>query len=309
MGAFYGHILRAHYKGMVVLSPIPQGHGGCRNVTRMLQKFAAAVLVPLLTACGPPYPAARENGDREDDGVRFASVHVDGHDIHYAEAGDAANPLVLFVHGTPGSSDAFRSCLKAARWRDRAHLVAVDRPGFGGSVDKQWLPGLTEQARLMAAMRRVDRSGKPMIVVGHSLGGTIAYRMAIDYPADVFGIVVIASSVDPSVGGARWYNYVADQRVVSWLLPRDLVRANREIMPLGAELEALAPRLGGIRAFVTVIHGGRDALVSFDNLDYARRHLPADRTRIVAEPDEGHFILWRRPEIIAAEIDRMLDRL
>jgi len=58
-----------------------------------------------------------------------------------------------------------------------------------------------------------------------------------------------------------------------------------------------------------VIHGGRDALVSFDNLDYARRHLPADRTRIVAEPDEGHFILWRRPEIIAAEIDRMLDRL
>ncbi len=154
------------------------------------------------------------------------------------------------------------------------------------------------------AFDTLNQSCTPLLLVGHSLGATIAYRMGLDFPDRIAAIVAVAGGIDPVAARARWYNYAASGRLVRWMVPDELARANREIMPLEGELTAMAPLLGRLAGKVTAIHGRRDKLVSFANLDYVAAQIPAART--VAVPDVGHFVIWDRPELIVAEIIRRL---
>jgi pimeloyl-ACP methyl ester carboxylesterase len=64
--------------------------------------------------------------------TQHKTVHVDGLEIFYREAGDRANPTLLLLHGLPTSSRMFRNLIPALA--DRFHLIAPDYPGFGHSA-------------------------------------------------------------------------------------------------------------------------------------------------------------------------------
>jgi pimeloyl-ACP methyl ester carboxylesterase len=57
------------------------------------------------------------------------SVEADGVRIFYREAGDAAAPVVLLLHGFPTSSFMFRDLIP--RLADHYRVIAPDLPGFG----------------------------------------------------------------------------------------------------------------------------------------------------------------------------------
>src|SRR5829696_7987199 len=66
-----------------------------------------------------------------DHAIRHRQVQSEGASIHVAEAGAPGRPAVLFLHGWPESSAAFERVMLLLG--DRAHLVAMDLPGIGGS--------------------------------------------------------------------------------------------------------------------------------------------------------------------------------
>src|SRR5262245_40732336 len=66
--------------------------------------------------------------------------------INYLQAGDNARPLVLFVHGSPGSLSAFIDFLADTALLSKAELITVDRPGFGSSNFGYAEPSLQKQA-------------------------------------------------------------------------------------------------------------------------------------------------------------------
>lgn len=267
-------------------------------------RLIAALAMLSSPACFPPYAPVAEESVPD---VRFGTLEVQGHALYYAQAGDPSKPMVLMIHGTPGSWQGFAPFLEDPLLRSHAHLVAPDRPGFGASRDRDWLPDLATQARLLMAFAALDHSGRPLLLVGHSLGATIAYRMGVDFPDRVGGIVAIAGGIDPQAARARWYNHLANGRLVHWAVPEELARANREIMPLEGALAAMAPLLGRLSGKVTAIHGRRDKLVSFANLAYVEDEIPG--ARIVPVADAGHFVIWNRPELIRAEILMRLEAL
>lgn len=63
--------------------------------------------------------------------IRHKHVVVDGNRIFYREAGPAAAPNILLLHGFPTSSHMFRNLIPALA--DSYHVVAPDLPGFGFS--------------------------------------------------------------------------------------------------------------------------------------------------------------------------------
>lgn len=64
--------------------------------------------------------------------IRFKTVDVDGTEIFYREAGDAARPALLLLHGFPTSSHMFRDLIPELA--DQYHIIAPDLPGFGQSA-------------------------------------------------------------------------------------------------------------------------------------------------------------------------------
>ena len=227
--------------------------------------------------------------------------------IHYVAAGQRDAPLVLLIHGTPGSWHAYAHLMTDDSLLSQAYLVAVDRPGFGKSGKGRIVASLEQQAAYLVPIIERESSEQSAILVGHSLGAPIAARLAMDYPDNVTGMLLVAPSLDPALEEPRWYNSLAEFTLVAWVLPEELALANREIIPLSAELTKMLSGWSRIQVPVIVIQGQQDKLVSPANADFADRMLK-DRVTVVRVADQGHFILWNRPGLIRDQILALLQQ-
>ena len=237
-----------------------------------------------------------------------SALVADYGELHYVSAGQIGAPLVVFVHGTPGSWQAFKRYLNDPRLTANTHMVALDRPGFGESTSMGIHPGFTTQAQAIAALFSLNQSSLKPIVVGHSLGGSISYRVGIDYADDIGGILAISSAIDPKLSKPRWYNHLARLYPVRWVIPKDLSASNKEMMPLASQLQAMQPLLGTIRVPVTIVQGAKDRLVHHKNLDFAQAHLVNAHLRTVPMDDAGHFIVWEHHQQMVNEILTLIDQ-
>jgi pimeloyl-ACP methyl ester carboxylesterase len=137
-------------------------------------------------------------------------LEVKGGRVRYLTAG-AGPPLVL-VHGLGGSATNW--CEVAPVLARRYRLLIPDLPGHGRSDPLPAVSGLHSFAdRVVAVME--EEGGVPAPVVGHSLGGLIALRLALRYPQAVSALV-LAGSAGLSIGRP-------------WL--RELITANVVLRP------------------------------------------------------------------------------
>ncbi|MFA6265281.1 MAG: alpha/beta hydrolase [Pseudolabrys sp.] len=63
--------------------------------------------------------------------VKFGAVNIDGINIAYREAGDAAKPKLVLLHGFPSSSHQYRNLIQ--KLANDFHVIAPDYQGFGNS--------------------------------------------------------------------------------------------------------------------------------------------------------------------------------
>ena len=195
------------------------------------------------------------------------------------------------------------------RLRERARIASVDRPGFGESGYGEPERSIEKQAAAIAQIIKQHDSGQPAILVGHSLGGPVIARMAMDYPEMVGGLILVAASIDPELEKTKWYQVPAEWRLLSWMVPTVLKTTNREILPLKGELERMLPLWSKITTPVTVIQGGHDTLVPPGNADFAQRMLTATDPHMVRVPEMNHFVPWSHPFLIEEAIMKHLDQL
>lgn len=240
---------------------------------------------------------------------RYLSYKNEDRKIFYVDVGDEDRPMVVFVHGSPGDWTAFMSFLGKGPLLKRARLISVDRPGFGKSDRGVPERSLAKQAADLKKILEKNRSGKPAILVGHSLGGPVIARMAMDFPDLVGGLVLVAPSIDPELEETKWFQIPADWLVFSWMVPTDLVTSNREILPLKGELQKMLPLWEDIRVPTTVIQGEQDRLVPAANADFAQKMLVNSPVTMVRLKDLNHFVPWTRPELIEDAVLRHLDLL
>lgn len=227
--------------------------------------------------------------------------------IHYVETGDATKPLVVFVHGSPGSLSAFIDFLADTILLQQALLITTDRPGFGYSNFGVAEPSLQKQAALLKPILEKHRQNRPIILVGHSLGGPLIARMAMDYPELVDGLVLVAASIDPVLEpDETWFRAPLATPFLKWMLPRSFRASNDEIYQLKPELEKMLPLWETIRCPVVVIQGGKDSLVPAGNADFARKMLSHTSTEFLLKDDMSHFVPWTNPELIREGILKLL---
>ncbi len=239
--------------------------------------------------------------------------------LSYLRAGDPTLPRVIYIHGTPGSADGWADFLVEPVPGYEA--VAVDRLGFGQSGGRDGgVDSFERQARAIApllverdaAEQIAGNSGETIrtkrwpILVGHSLGGPIAARLAAMHPDRVSGLVIVAGSLDPALEEPGFAQWLATSCIVRFFLPRVLDNSMGELDAAKRETELLAPELSKITCPVIVIHGTADELVPYKNVAYVQKMLVnAKSVRVVRLEGQGHFVPWER----AGEIRRAVGEI
>jgi pimeloyl-ACP methyl ester carboxylesterase len=266
---------------------------------------------------------------------RFAQVR--GCRLRYLVCGEG-EPLVL-VHGLGGA---------ASNWLALAPLLAPGRrvlvpelPGHGGSQALPAAPNLNAFADRIAEL--TAREGfAPAPVVGHSLGGAIALRLAIRRPESVSSLVLAAAAgISSSTRSARYALSITGilkpgrriaphrRRVTRSPVLRTLVfgrwgAADPQALPAEVADAFLSgparhtdtvsaaralvrddPRgdLDHVRCPSLVLWGARDHQLPIgDAFDYARRL--RGRLRVIA--DCGHLLIGERPDACADAIEEFL---
>jgi pimeloyl-ACP methyl ester carboxylesterase len=133
---------------------------------------------------------------------------IDRTRIHYAHVpapSGAELPPVVFIHGASANLKDQMIPLQPLL-EGRAEMLFFDRPGHGWSA-RGPLSVQTpfDQAKTLASL--MDHVGiESAIIVGHSLGGSLAAAFALAYPQKVRGIVFISPATHPWPGGeTSWY--------------------------------------------------------------------------------------------------------
>jgi len=245
---------------------------------------------------------------KKDKGI-LHTYKFDHQKINYFSIGDPTLPLVVFVHGSPGSLSAFIDFMSDRLLLERAQLISVDRPGFGESNFGYGEKSLRRQASVLKPILEKQRENRPIILVGHSIGGSVICRMAMDYPELVDGIIIVAGSIAPDLEpNETWFRAPLATPFLSWLLPRSFRASNREIYHLKHELQEMMPLWANIKATTIVIQGKKDMLVDPRNADFAKKMIVNAPVELVALEDMNHFVPWSNPELITQAILKLLDQ-
>jgi pimeloyl-ACP methyl ester carboxylesterase len=151
--------------------------------------FAVIALVAAVIAAISRVISRREKIEWRDADLPGNVSEIDGVGIHYTDQG--SGPPVVLVHGFGGHTFSFRHTIPdlASEYR----VVAVDLLGFGYSERAESADySLTAQANRV--LRLMDRLGiERAAVLGHSMGGEVAMRMAAMEPERVERLVLAAS--------------------------------------------------------------------------------------------------------------------
>ncbi|WP_300391558.1 alpha/beta hydrolase [Henriciella sp.] len=140
-------------------------------------------------------------------------VDVNGKDVHVIREGDQG-PVVLMIHGASANAREFTTTL-SPRLDDNFRILMADRPGHGYSARPDDGEALGVQAAQMAGALKALAPGEQAVVVGHSFGGAVALRLALDHPELVKGLVLLAPVThDWGSGGVTWYNQAAGPPIV-----------------------------------------------------------------------------------------------
>jgi pimeloyl-ACP methyl ester carboxylesterase len=154
----------------------------------------------------------------------------------------------------------------------------------------------------------VERHGQWPILVGHSLGGPIAARIAADFPDKVRGLVILAGSIDPDLEMPDWYNFASTVPGIDLKMPANYQTSNAEIMAAPEQTRLLAAVLDRVRCPVQILHGTADKLVPVQNTDFAKGALAnSPSVEVLLLPGEGHAIHRRCGPQVRAAIQRIAD--
>lgn len=212
---------------------------------------------------------------------------------------------MIFLHGSPSSLSAWNGYLKDTVLTNKANLYAIDRPGYGYSNFGDEIISIKQQAKIISSLIEAYKL-KNVIAVGSSYGGPLAARLAV-INKNIKGVVMISPAIDPEqekrVKGQKFTQYW----LTRWLVPTGYRVAGDEKETHAEELSYLDADWSKVNVSVYHIHGDKDDLVPYGNINYAKTKFKTINS--ITIPNTGHEIAWARPELIKPYLYQLIEAL
>jgi len=214
---------------------------------------------------------------------------------------------IFFVHGAPGASDNFYQYLQDTLLLSKANLYSIDRPGYGYSNFGKAETSIKKQTEVVAEV--IDRLPEnKVLVLGHSYGGPIAAYASLLSPK-VKSAIMLAPAIDSENEKIFWVAYIAKWKLTKWMVPGALGVSGDEKFTHEAELEKLKGTWKDVNVPVLHIHGTKDVIVPFANLDFSVRNFNSQYLDTLVIQKGNHFIPWKNYELVKKELLRRIEEI
>jgi len=255
------------------------------------------------------------------------TVEAGGRRIRRLKAGPDTGVPVLFLHGF--GADLSSWTLNQAALAEEHPVHAIDLPGHGGST-KELSDGSVE-ALAAAVLDYMDAEGLDTAhLVGHSLGAAIAATIALDAPARVAGLTLVApAGLGEEIAGDFIDGFISQSRARKLRPYLEMLVANPDLVTAEmveevlkfkrldgamAALQAIAEanfagdtqrvslrqRLGDIQAPVQIVWGESDRVLPARHAEALPPHI-----QVTTIANAGHIVHMEK----APEVNALIRRL
>ncbi len=302
----------------------------------------AAIAALAIWIARDPYRLIRIEFERQrrKAGLARRSLSIDGRRWVYAsrEANRPGAPTVVMVHGYTGSKENWYPL--ARRLRGRYRLLVPDLPGWGESERVAGADhGFSAQAANVAAFIRAT-CDRPVVLLGHSMGGGIAALVAARHPDLVarvglldaagvrfadnqFGLDVLAGrnpfAVTDTQSLQHYFDILFFDRSalppMPWPVPKILVSQRRAdadfeqavLDRIGRGEEQFLPgaEAAGIRQPALLLWGTHDRVIDPSAMDIYGAKMP--QARKVLLDRSAHMALMEQPDEVAAAVTDLIE--
>ena len=263
-------------------------------------------------------------------------IEVDGLQVHYKATGPEGAPALLLLHGFGSSLQAWDDW--SVKLEQKYRVIRLDLPGFG-LTGASTTNDYSEEKDLATLTHFADKLGlEKFSVMGHSMGGKMAWSLAASQPERVQALVLMAPDGFPETKdiGTKPYEVPAVMGLIKYVFPKYLVR--KSIEPAFSDADALndalvnryfdmlrapgvrgailnrsnqtiytdpVPRLKAIKAPTLLIWGEQDQMIPSSNAQSYANVLSNSTTVIV--PKLGHLLQEEQPEKGLTAVMQFLD--
>ena len=264
------------------------------------------------------------------------TMAVDGLTVYYKDSGPKDAPVLLFLHGFGSSLQTWDDW--SAKLDPQYRVIRLDLPGFGltGAHPAQ---DYSEATDLAILTHFVDKLGlNQFSVIGHSMGGKMAWALAASQPERVQALVLMAPDGFPELKdiGSKPYEVPAIMGLIQYFLPKYFVQ--KSIEPAFADPQMLnetlvnryydmlrapgvrgaildrsnqtiytdpVPRLKKIKAPTLLLWGEQDQMIPSSNAQSYAGVLLNSSTIVV--PKLGHLLQEEQPDTGLAAVMQFLE--
>ncbi|WP_224543880.1 alpha/beta fold hydrolase [Mesorhizobium sp. CA16] len=247
---------------------------------------------------------------------------IDGVNYYYAVYGKG-EPLLL-LHGGLGSSDMFAPILP--KFAEHRTVIAVDLQGHGRTALGERPFGLEAMGDDMAAIVKALGYDK-VDVMGYSLGGGVAFRMAVQHPEAVRRLVMVSTGYASN----GFYDEMRPQQAqvsaaaAEFMKDTPMYKSYVAVAPKPEDFPKLLDALGAfmrkdydfsadvpkLKMPVMLVYGDSDMYkpeheIKFFQMlggglkdaGWMREHLSQNRLAII--PNRTHYDVFFAPELVAS---------
>lgn len=246
-----------------------------------------------------------------------------GIQLEYAEQGDENGIPVILLHGYTDSWHSYEMVLP--HLSNDIHVYAVSLRGHGNSSKpaSSYLP--VDFANDLADFIQQLKIG-PVVIVGHSMGSTIAQCFAINYPGLVKGLVLAGAFADynkPAVTEfqnlvsqlkepvdsafiAGFQNGTCAKPVAKEVIEKSIIESMRvplfvwKSVAAGWKQSNFVNKLRNFNKPVLIIWGDRDFICSYQDQELLLHTLK--HSKLLIYKTAGHALHWEEPQKFATDL-------
>ena len=222
---------------------------------------------------------------------------------------------MLFIHGAGGSHKVWEYQLNFFN-----HAIAVDLAGHDVGPGKSTIDGYVEEVKRFCDENNLAN----VVMIGHSMGGGIAQKFALDYQEYLKAIVLVSTGaklrVATNIFAAIKENHHQAIELITEFAFSD--KATREIRKRWSEeMMKMSPdviygdfeacdkfnvmsRLKEIKIPTLIMCGLEDQVTPVKYSEYLRDNIPNSRLEIIA--NAGHMVMLERPEEFNERLEKFI---